>query len=46
MVRSVTPFVHITVPRWLNRKLVEERAKERGITYDEACAELFKEDDK
>lgn len=45
MVRDVTPTVHVTIPRWLNRKLVEERAEERGITLEEARQELFKEDD-
>ena len=46
MVREVTPFVHVTVPNWLNRKLVEERAKAKGITVEEARDQLFKEDDK
>ena len=45
VVREVTPFVHVTIPDWLNRKLVEERAEERGITFEEARDELYKEDD-
>ncbi len=45
MVREVTPTVYVTIPRWLNKKLVEERAEECGITFDEARDELFKEDD-
>jgi len=45
MVRDVKPTVHVTIPNWLNRKLVEERAKDRGITFKEAQDELFKEDD-
>jgi hypothetical protein len=44
MVREVTPFVAVRIPDWLNRKLVEERAKERGITFEEARNELFKEE--
>lgn len=44
MIREVTPFVHITIPSWLNRKLVEERAEEQGITFKEARDELFKGD--
>jgi hypothetical protein len=45
MVRSVTPTVHVTIPDWLNRKLVEKRAEEKGITFEEARDELQKEDD-
>jgi hypothetical protein len=45
VVREVTPFIHVTIPGWLNRKLVEERAEERGITVEEARDELFKEAD-
>lgn len=44
MVREVTPFVHVTIPDWLNRKLVEERAEERDITFAEARDELYKEE--
>ena len=44
VVREVTPFVHVTIPNWLNRKLVEERAKERGITVEEVRNEFFKEE--
>ena len=46
MVRSVTPFVFVTVPKWLNRKLVEARMEERGLTFEEARDELFKEENK
>jgi hypothetical protein len=45
MVRDVTPTVFYNIPRWLNRKLVEERAKEKDITFEEARSELQKEDD-
>ena len=44
MVREVTPFVHVTIPDWLNRKLVEEHAKKRGITFEEVRDELYKEE--
>ncbi len=44
MVREVTPFVHVTIPDWLNRKLVEEYAEANGLTFTKARDELFEEE--
>ena len=43
MVREVTPFVYVTIPDWLNHKLVEDYAEANGLTFAEARDELFKE---
>ncbi len=45
MVREVTPFVHVTIPDWLNRKLVKEYAEANGLTLKGARDELFKKED-
>lgn len=46
MVRDITPFVHVIIPNWLNRKLVEKRAWARGINFKEAQNEIFEEEEK
>lgn len=43
MVRDVTPRTFVSIPDWLNRRKVEERAEEKGISFDEAREELWKE---